>query len=642
MKRSRLSMLALLAPIVASACLATHSAFADSNSAAVEAFSRVSEISNVAISPSGQRVAYQRRGDDEDLILVLDVASGELVFSMGIQDSAIGAIRFIGERSLMFVYHWRHHYADFGRGHTRRIKFLDLDNGDLDDLEAWSSSGWEMNPKTSSGTVVGISDDYTHFLMPRWEGRNARFYSLFEYSMEHGAGNLALARGTSDTIDWFVGSGGKPLARVDFDEDDDLYTVFAYRDGEPEVLFQETAANPQMRVLALTAEQDGLMYMARLPGADDLTLHVLNLADGSRSEPIASFGSGGVFTNSDRRAVAIWKAASLVDEYEFPDSDVERFFRKIQASLPGEPVELVSFTDDFNHVVVRLSRQWGKAYYLLFSQDAQKPVLIAKEETGTPNDSVRFDYNYEFVASDGHVVRARLTRNGDMDRQRPLIVVAEAPIWLEQYFAAHGFVVVQPVSRDLQVGRAFIPEGAVESAAQLHTDLNDVARHLVDKGIADPARVCVIGFLRGAFLATLAASQSPETYRCVASVNGYFDLERPARRIREGVKDDSYRVRLFEARFAVDASDKDSLIARSPINHVGEDFAPTLLVYFKKSDKLLESEAKAFSRTLKARGAEHKVKAINTDDLTLNDGKTRRQVLTAVSDFVFRHVSGKP
>ena len=634
-KRSRQLKFALLSPLVCAALLASGLAFADSKSSVIEAFSRVSEIRNVVISPSGQRVAYQRMENDNNLILVLDVASGELVFSMGVDDSDINSIRFVGDTTVMIVFDQRYHRADFGLSYRRRIRFLDLETGDIDNFGGWTPDGWDMNRSSTRGTVVGITEDFANLFVTMWEG-NANLYSLFEYSIDHGARNVALARGTSDTIDWFVDDTGTPVARVDFDEEEDLFTVYAYRNSEPEVLFQEQTENPQMRVRALTPEQDGLIYMTRLPGADELTLHTLSLADGSRSAPIFSFSLGGALVDSGRRGVAFWKAGTLVDEYEFPDTGVERFFRAIQASMPGEPIELVNFTDDFDHVVVRLTRKWGQAFYLLFSKGAQEPVLIAKEETGAPNDDVRFDHNYGFVASDGRVVRARLTYNGDFNEQKrkPLVVLSQAPTWLEQYFAAQGYVVIRPRLRDVHVRGTFIPQGATQSAGRMHSDINDAVRHLVDKGIADPARVCVIGFRRGAYLAALAASESPDTYRCIASVNGFLDLERPARRTREGVKEDSYRVRLFEAQFAVDASNKDSLHERSPINHVGDDFPTTLLVYFKKSDKLLESDAKAFSRTLKTRNREHDIKAINTDDLTFEESKTRRQVLKALSDFV--------
>ena len=615
--------------------LVSNGVFADSKPETIDAFSRVSEVRNVAISPTGARVAYQRIEKDNNLILVLDVVTGKPVTSLGIDDSDIDSIRFIGDATLMIVFDQRYRDTDFGRSYRRRIRFLDLESGDIDNFGGWTPGGWDMNRSSTRGTVVGISEDFARLSVTMWEG-NANLYSLFDYSIDHGASNLAHARGTSDTLDWFVDDAGNPLARVDFDEDDDLFTIFTYRDGEPEILFQEQVTNPQMRVVALTPQRDGLVYTARLPGSDEMTAHVLSLADGSRSAPVFSFGNGGILVDSGRRAIAFRRTMSVTDEYEFLSPDPGRFFKAIQDSMPGERIQLVSYTNDFEHVVVRLSRKWGDSYYLLFSKSQQKPVLIAKETTGAPNDDVQFDYNYEITARDGRIVRARLTYRGEPGEQKkkPLIVLSGAPTWVEQYFAARGYVIAQPYPRDLHMRRSFIPEDTTLTAGQLHTDINDTVKNLVDKGIADPDNVCVLGFFRGAYAAALAATESPGRYRCFASFNGYFDLERLAGRVRERSKDDSYRVRFFEAQYGVDASDKDSLRTKSPLNHDGDNFPPTLLMYFKKSDKVLEGQAKELGRKLESDNREHRIKSFNTDDLSFNEQKTRRQVLTELSDFV--------
>ena len=641
MRRSATN-LAIPAGFLAVVLLVTNVATANQDAAAIEAFSRISEIRHVAISPSGQRIAYQRIENDSNLILVFDVATGELVFNMGVDDSDISSIRFVGETTLMFVYDRRHHFADTGQRRARMIRFLNLVSGDIDYLDL-RRQRTDVPLNRTRGDVVGISEDYNSLYITMREGR-AEFNSLFEYSIEHGANNRPLARGSSDTIDWFLGDNGRPVARIDFDEDDDLYTIFVYRNDEPEVLFQERVASPQMRVVALTPERDGLVYTTQLPGSQEMTLHVLSLEDASRSAPIFKFGSGGLLVDSGRRAIALQKVASEADEYEALSQKVESRFQSIRDSIPGTKVRLKSFTDDFDSVVVRLYRNWGEAHYLLFPSNAAKPTLIAKEETGAPTGDIRTDYNYKIIASDGQPVRTRLTRKADIAAKgrAPLVVLSEAPVWLEQYFASRGYVVVQPVPRHNQYRRWFIPESAATMAGRMHTDLNDTVAHLVDKGMVDPERVCVVGVFMGGYAAALAASASPGTYRCVATVNGFFKLDRMARRVREGVKDDSARVRLFEARYGVDASDKDSLKAASPISHVDSDSAPLLLVYFKKADKLIGDQAKEYGQALKRIDREYRIEGLNTDDVFFDHSETRRQVLTALSDFVDEHLQGAP
>ena len=90
---------------------------------------------------------------------------------------------------------------------------------------------------------------------------------------------------------------------------------------------------------------------------------------------------GRVLTNSSRTAIGFERARFPTFEYEFLNQKAESHFRAIERTLPGANIQLVTFTDDFDHVVVRLSEKRGAAYYLLFSRAAPKPVIIAKEQS---------------------------------------------------------------------------------------------------------------------------------------------------------------------------------------------------------------------------------------------------------------------
>jgi dipeptidyl aminopeptidase/acylaminoacyl peptidase len=47
----------------------------------------------------------------------------------------------------------------------------------------------------------------------------------------------------------------------------------------------------------------------------------------------------------------------------------------------------------------------------------------------------------------------------------------------------------------------------------------------VDQGIADPARICVVGWSYGGYAALMSGVEEPERYRCLVSIAGVTDPE---------------------------------------------------------------------------------------------------------------------
>jgi len=60
----------------------------------------------------------------------------------------------------------------------------------------------------------------------------------------------------------------------------------------------------------------------------------------------------------------------------------------------------------------------------------------------------------------------------------------------------------------------------------MQTDLSDGVRYLAKEGIADPARVCIVGASYGGYAALAGPSLDPGVYRCAVAVAGIGDIRR--------------------------------------------------------------------------------------------------------------------
>jgi len=55
------------------------------------------------------------------------------------------------------------------------------------------------------------------------------------------------------------------------------------------------------------------------------------------------------------------------------------------------------------------------------------------------------------------------------------------------------------------------------------TDLEYGLRHLVAEGIADPSRICAVGWSYGGYAALMSSIQYQGRHRCVVSIAGVTD-----------------------------------------------------------------------------------------------------------------------
>jgi dipeptidyl aminopeptidase/acylaminoacyl peptidase len=103
-----------------------------------------------------------------------------------------------------------------------------------------------------------------------------------------------------------------------------------------------------------------------------------------------------------------------------------------------------------------------------------------------------------------------------------------------QFLASRGYAVLQPNYRGSDsYGEAFYKAGEGQIGRMMQDDLDDGMDWLVNEGIADAKRVCVVGGSYGGYAALWGVIRNPERYRCAASFAGVTDFKRQLRYSRK-------------------------------------------------------------------------------------------------------------
>jgi acetyl esterase/lipase len=219
------------------------------------------------------------------------------------------------------------------------------------------------------------------------------------------------------------------------------------------------------------------------------------------------------------------------------DQDIERMHVSLAKALPTLPIiDIVDSSVDESKLLVLARSDNNPGVYYLFDRKTRQlqTLLAARDElVDVPLASVE---PIKYPAADGTMIPAYLTLPpGEKEpKNRPAIVMPHGgPAarnywqfdWLAQYFAARGFVVLQPNFRGSSgYGDAWFEQNGFKSWPIAIGDVLDAGRWLVAQGIADPAKLAVVGWSYGGYAALQSAVVDSKLFKAVVAIAPVTDL----------------------------------------------------------------------------------------------------------------------
>ncbi len=404
--------------------------------------------------------------------------------------------------------------------------------------------------------------------------------------------------------DWNVGGyttdgEGNVVLRTDFvGQNGFRYLIRAPGATEWRVLSESrrttaTATNsPDFRVIG-SGPGAGQVYVIARPESDDLaSLYLLDVRTGELSDPVQR----GVRADVDSPWVS--RTGQLLALCEFErrlncsahDPSLGRHLRAINAFFDNEAsVWLASTSDDSRMWLLRVENPIeGEAYYIYDRVTAQLELFTV----AYPGLDVRALSSVRVVdcqSRDGTQLWAYVTALAGASGPRPMVVMPHGGPESRDYYgvdmyaqfiASRGYVVVQPNFRgSYGSGRAFGDAGRGQWGARMQDDVTDAVRHMINSGVADPARICIVGGSYGGYAALAGITLTPELYRCAISIAGVSDLEQMLRVERNENGSDSFSYAYWVRSIGRPGENSAAIEAASPARHVDQVRAPLLLLH---------------------------------------------------------------
>ena len=225
----------------------------------------------------------------------------------------------------------------------------------------------------------------------------------------------------------------------------------------------------------------------------------------------------------------------------YVDEEIKALSERLEKLFPDMIVSIIdeSWDKRFYLVLVRSDQDPGTYYRLDLQESRMDEIFARRPEFANFRLAEMQPINYparDEVEIPGYLTLPAKRGEGAL----PVIVMPHGGPqsrdiwdfdWLVQYMAARGYAVLQSNFRGSGgYGEDWAGDGGFQKWRQAISDINDGAAWLIEEGIADPDRICIVGWSYGGYAALLGPLEAPDLYQCAVSIAPVTD---PLTLIRE-------------------------------------------------------------------------------------------------------------
>ncbi|MGQ0700898.1 MAG: prolyl oligopeptidase family serine peptidase [Panacagrimonas sp.] len=628
--------------LLAAPAFVLQSAAATAEPPPVAAFARLPDVAGVSISPDGRYIAFLTVLEGRQLVVTLDRRDGKPVPVLTNDERdrfRLSWCNWANDTRLMCGLHAAR--MDAGSGYqVSRLVAVDADGGKSRILVQNSRAAVAQ----FQDRVLDWTPDEPRSVLLQVDADGNGYPSVFELDVYTGA-LKAHTREHSPILD-FV-SDGRGAVRLGSGYKKADISYFARLEGDDEWR--------QLAKFKAFSEHDALKPLAVVPGSNKAyatgnyegrqALWEIDLTDIVEPQVIARHPRVDIekpMFSGDGQLLGIAYETEKPAVY-YLDGRAESVIFNMDKLLPESFNRIVDMSRDEKVYVVHSGSDIDSTYYVV-------------DTTVTPRSVTRVGRAYpeldpaqlgrmqpiEYPATDGTRIPGYLTLPpGAEPKNLPTIVLphggpVERDTWgfdfLVQFLVSRGYAVLQMNFRGSDgYGDDWFYAAHQDWGGLTYSDIRDGARWAVAQGIADPERMCIVGWSFGGYAALLGAVRDSGLYRCAASIAGLSDLVQFRR-------DQRYFLNSRIAELQI-GGDVDKLKNDSPRRHAVDVHIPILMVHGTHDVSAEVEQSRLMASALKRAGdKDYELLELEGGDHQLWRPEERTQLLQALETFLVRNL----
>ncbi len=297
------------------------------------------------------------------------------------------------------------------------------------------------------------------------------------------------------------------------------------------------------------------------------------------------------------------------------------------------------------HWLVQVVRDDGPPGYVRYDSHTGAETYLDDDRPWLRDVPMAAREPFACTARDGLALTGYLTFPSGPRRARPAVLLVHGGPWEHdewgfdreaQWLAALGYLCVQVNYRgSTGHGRTHLAAGDREWGGAMQDDLLDAVDHVVRCGLADPARVAIMGASYGGYAALVAASGTPERFVCAVDAFGPSDLRTllasfPA----------YYEALLssYHRRIGHPEHDAALLAERSPLGRAGRITRPLLVLQGAQDPRVPPAESERIVAAVRGHGGTVRYVVFDDEGHGLEHEHNRLRYYREIEDFLTTHL----
>ena len=392
-----------------------------------------------------------------------------------------------------------------------------------------------LTPQT--GVTCGIqqlSRDFPSELLIRQNGRDKRHFDLHRVNVATGKSHL-IERNEEGFNGYFTDQQFRVLFAVRVKEDGWVEYARRGNDGRWECV-ERIDTDDQMTTRMVEVSADGReLYWLDSRGRDTAAVTARDIASGAvrvlAEDPHSDFTAMLLDPESDRPIAAV--CARERQRWQVLDAAFADDFATLTRLDPGD-LAVTGMSRDRRHWLIAYLHDDAPLEYFHYDRGARQARRLFSSMPALEGAPLVRMEPVTVRARDGLALVCYLSRPRSPAERLPMVLLVHGGPWgrdvwglhpNHQWLANRGYAVLSVNFRgSTGFGKAFVNAGNREWAGRMHDDLIDAVDWAVAQGIADPARVAIMGTSYGGYSALVGVTFTPEKFACAVDLVGISNL----------------------------------------------------------------------------------------------------------------------
>jgi dipeptidyl aminopeptidase/acylaminoacyl peptidase len=478
--------------------------------------------------------------------------------------------------------------------------------------------------------------------------RDRRFFDLYRLALPVNGEPQLVARNPGTIARWFFDSTGRIVARTTR-PDAEGRSVFERCQGNACTRLFETGLEDFVNVVG-DADASSVAWALSNRERDKAALVRLDLTTGAETvvhaDPAVDVSAVRLSPGYEKAVYAVsWPDRQKV---HFFDPAVEAALRPL-LSDGFDTIGIASADMAQRWLVVTLSGPMKATHTILLDRQTgrRSPLTVSPWEEW--RQSLSPTEPHAFQARDGRTIPAYVTiPRGTSGRKLPTVMLVHGGPWSRdygmmspqvQFLANRGYAVVQVNFRGSSgYGKAHLWSAVGEFGRKMSDDVDDAAAWAVQRGIADPDRIAIMGGSYGGYATMVGMTRTPLLYAAGISNVGLSDL--PAFMDLLPEYWDPQRWQRFLGKPG-DVAARARMWDVSPLRLADKVERPVLIFHGANDPRVRRDQSERFAGALRSFGKPVEFHLFTDEGHNLSRPANRARFYAMVERFLARHLGGR-